>query len=359
MDKWPIRLSLAILGLILAGLIGCDSGKSSESKPPPLAKELVFYSWADYMPQTVIDAFAKEFGVKVIYELYDSNEAAVASIRAGKRFDVTTIENNYLSTLAKEGLIAKIDFRNISNFKNISPNFRELIFDPNNEYSVPYNWGTLGLLVRGDMVPDSAVRWADLWDPRYAGKILARPLANDLIGIALKSHGYSRNSLDPAQLQAAQERLLALKPSLSFVEVEAEKATAKLISGEAAMMIGWTGDGVYASDKDPAIRYILPEEGALLWGDSLVISAASSNRYTAEVFLNFLLRPEIGAQIVNDYFYATANEAALAFVRPEIRDNPVVFPDKRDFAKGEWYAPVTDEMQKRHGDIWNRFLTGN
>jgi spermidine/putrescine transport system substrate-binding protein len=143
------------------------------------------------------------------------------------------------------------------------------------------------------------------------------------------------------------------------VEVEAEKATAKLIGGEAVMMMGWTGDGVYASDQNPAIRYVLPEEGAILWGDSLVISAASPNQYTAEVFLNFLLRPEISAQIVNEYFYATANEAALAFVRPEIRDNPVVFPAKRDFAKGEWYAPVTDEMQKRHGDIWSRFLNGN
>lgn len=359
MGEWPIRLLLAILGLILAGLTGCDRGKPPESKPPQLAKELVFYSWAEYMPQTVIDAFAKEFGVKVIYEMYDSTEAAAESLRAGKRYDVATIDNNYLASLARDGLIAALDDRNIPNFKNISPSFRDLIFDPGNRHSVPYNWGTTSLLVRADRVQKPVTRWADAWNPNYAGKILARPLKHELIGIALKSLGYSINSLDPAQLQAAEERLRALKPLVSFVEVEAEKATAKLVSGEAVMMMGWTGDGVYASDKNPAIRYVLPEEGALLWGDSLVISAASPNKYTAEVFLNFLLRPEISAQIVNDYFYATANEAALAFVRPEIRDNPVVFPAKRDFAKGEWYAPVTDEMQKRHGDIWNRFLKGN
>lgn len=361
MIGWLPMILWALLSLVFAGLAGCDDGKPPAPPPaskPQLAKELVFYSWAEYMPQTVLDAFAKEYGVKVIYELYDSTEAAVASIRAGKRFDVATMENNQLSSLVKDDLIARLDYRNIANFKNISPNFRDLVFDPGNEHSAPYNWGTTGLLVRSDRVQEPITRWADLWNPRYSGKILARPLANELIGIALKAQGYSRNSLDPAQLQAAQERLLALKPALSFVEVEAEKAVAKLISGEATIMIGWMGDGVYASGKHPAIRYILPEEGALLWGDSFVISAASPNRYTAEVFLNFLLRPEISAQIVNEYFYATANEAAMPFIQPEIRDNPVIFPARQDFEKGEWYAPVSDEMQKQQGDIWNRFLAG-
>lgn len=351
----------AVLSLALAGLIGCDDGKPPAPPPatkPQLAKELVFYSWAEYMPQAVLDEFAAEYGVKVVYELYDSTEVAVSNIRAGKRFDVATMENQYLLPLVKDGLIAKLDYRSIPNFKNISPNFRDLIFDPGNEHSVPYNWGATALLVRGDQVQEPITRWADLWNPRYTGKILARPLANELVGIALKSLGYSRNSLEPAQLQAAQERLLALKPSLSLVEVEADKATTKLISGEAAIMIGWPGDAVYASGKQPALRHVLPEEGALLWGDSFVISATSPNQYTAEVFLNFLLRPEIGARIVNEYFFATANEAATAFIWSEIRDNPVVFPAKRDFEKGEWYAPVSDEMQKRHGDIWNHFSKG-
>lgn len=356
MNKKWIKLQAVILGLLLGGLLGCDSNQSPAPKPPQLAKELVFYSWADYMPKTVMDAFAKEFGVKIVYELYDSTEAAAESFRAGRRFDVATIDNNYLASLAREGLIATLDYRNIPNFKNISPNFRDLIFDPGNRHSVPYNWGTTGLLVRDDLAQKPITRWADAWEPLYAGKVLARPLEHELIGIALKSLGYSINSLDPEQLRAAEERLRALKPSVSFVEVEADKATAKLVSGEAVMMIGWTGDAVYASGKNPAIHYILPEEGAILWGDSLVISAASPNRYTAEVFLNFLLRPEISAQIVNEYYYATANEAALAFVLPEIRDNPVVFPAKGDFDKGEWYAPVTDEALKRHGEIWGRLM---
>lgn len=339
-------------------LTACDnSSPPAQPSPPKLAQEMVFYSWAEYMPQAVLDAFAKEYGTKVVYELYDSTEAAAASIRAGKRYDVATIENNHLSALAKDGLIAAIDYRNLPNFKNISPNFRDLIFDSGNEHSVPYNWGTTALLVRSDLVQEPVTRWTDLWNPRYAGKILVRPLANELIGIALKSLGYSRNSLDPAQLQAAQERLLALKPSLSFVEVEAEKAVAKLISGDAVIMIGWTGDGVYASGQHPAIRYVLPQEGALLWGDSFVISASSTNQYTAEVFLNFLLRPEISAQIANEYFYATANEAATAFIQPEIRGNPIIFPPRQDFEKAEWYSPINPEMERLHTDIWNRFST--
>jgi spermidine/putrescine-binding protein len=120
MEKWPMRLWLTLLSLILAGLTGCDRGKPPESKPPQLANELVFYSWAEYMPQTVIDAFAKEFGVKVIYEMYDSTEAAAESLRAGKRFDVATIDNNYLAALARDGLIAALDDRNIP-ISRISP----------------------------------------------------------------------------------------------------------------------------------------------------------------------------------------------------------------------------------------------
>jgi spermidine/putrescine transport system substrate-binding protein len=361
MGRRLMTVLLALPLLIFACLSGCDDGKPPEPavSKPSLAKELVFYSWAEYMPQAVLHAFAREYGVKVVYELYDSTEAAAANIRAGKRFDLATMENNHLLSLVKDGLITKLDYRNLSNFKNISPNFRDLIFDPGNEYSVPYNWGTTGLLVRSDLVQEPVTRWADLWNPLYAGKIIARPLANELIGIALKSLGYSRNSLDAAQLQAAQDRLLAFKPALSFVEVEVDKAIAKLISGEATIMIGWMGDGVYASGKHPAIRYVFPEEGALLWGDSFIISANSPNQYTAEVFLNYLLRPEISAQIVNEYFYATANEPALPFIQPEISGNPIVFPPKQDFEKTEWYSPINPEMEKRHADIWNRFSTGD
>jgi spermidine/putrescine transport system substrate-binding protein len=348
----------ALLILVAIVLAACDSANPPPA-PPSLAKELVLYNWVDYMPQAVLDAFTAEYGVKVIYQTYDSMEETVASIQAGKSYDVAVVENDHLPSLVADGLLAEIDYRNVPNFKNISASFRDLIFDPGNEHSVPYNWGTNGLLVRTDLVEDPVTRWADLWNPQYAGKIATRAVPKELISIALKSLGYSGNSEDPTHWQAAQERLLALKPSLIFVEVEADKAVSKLSSGEAVILNGWSGDAPTAMSQNPAIHYVLPEEGAFLWGDSFVISANSPNQYTAEVFLNYLLRPEISAQIVNKYFYATANEAALPFIQPEIRNNPLIFLSKEDMGKAEWFLPSSAERERRSADIWKQFMAAD
>lgn len=296
------------------------------------------------MPQEVLEQFQAETWVCVLYTTYDSTEEAEATIKAGEiPFDVAVIENDVIPELAMDGLLAKIDRHNVPNFKNISPNFRDLVFDPENRYSVPYSCGTTGLLVRSDLAPAPVTRWADLWGPRYRGKIVMRKQGNETITIGLKSLGYPVNSEDPAQLEEALARLLELKKWVTFADVEKEAAVAPLLDGSATILVGWTGDAIYAHQENAAIQYVLPAEGMMLWGDSLVISAKSSQIETAELFLDFILRPDIGAQIITAYSYSSANQVALTLIDPALANDPILFPAEADFGKGVWYLPKSPQ----------------
>jgi spermidine/putrescine transport system substrate-binding protein len=348
-----IRIFKSILLPLCLLAAGCTTSAPPQNQ---IADELILYNWAEYMPESVLEAFTAEYGVRVTYQTYGSMEEAVAQVRAGQVYDVAVLENNNIKPLAAEGLLAEINYQNVPNFKNVSPNFRDLAFDPDNRYSIPYDYGTTGLLVRSDLIDTPVTHWADLWDPRFAGKIAVRPLAYELIGISLKSLGFPLNSEDPEALEAALERLLELKPVLIFVDAETSKAIPSLVNGEAVIMVGWGNDALSARQENPAIGYILPEEGTLLWGESFAIPANSPHQYTAELFLNFLLRPEISAQIVNESRYATANQAAHPFIDSEIFKDPIVFPPTDVFKQADWYLPLSPVGEKLYAEIWERFM---
>ena len=346
---------LAGMAILVALLSACANPNPVPLPTPSLAKELSLYNWEEYMPQSVLDAFAAEYGVHVTYVTFESTEEAEANIRAGKvTFDVAVLDLDMVPRMAADGYLAEIDLSHVPNFKNISPNFRNLAFDPENRHSIPYNWGTTGLLVRSDLV-EPPTRWADLWEPRYAGKIAVRAQPTELISVALKGLGDPLNSENPTELAKAGERLSELKPKVQVVGVPAEEAVAPLLSGQASILLGWSGDAVYAASQNDAIRYVLPEEGTMLWGDVFVISAKSPKESTAELFLNFLLRPEISAQIINTYSYPSANEAALKFVKPEIANNPVIYPSRDAIARAAWYQPLSPEAQKLYDAIWEKY----
>lgn len=342
--------------LLLCGLLnGCD-GEPSTPAAPKLAKELVFYNWVDDMPQSVLDAFTREYGVRIRQLFFESQEEAVANIRSGKSYDVAVLENPFVPALTAANLLTELNFRHIPNFRNISANFRDLAADPGNRYTVPYHYGVTGLLVRTDLAKQAVTSWADLWRPDLKGRTAVRAQPRELISIALLSLGYGLNSEQPAEVNAAVDRLIALKQTTLFVEVDTPKAVAKLASGEAVTLLGWPLDYQAAHAANAAIAYVLPKEGAPLWSDNYVIPAASANAYTAEVFINFLLRPEISAQIVNEKNYPTANEAAVALVKPEIRNDPVVFPGAEALRRAHFYLPLSPAGEALYQQAWSRFL---
>lgn len=348
---------MALCGLLLLCLVSsCRNTPPQEKTSPVLAKELVFYNWVDDMPQSVLDAFTSEYGVKVNYVTFESQEEAVLKICKGWAFDVAVLENPFIPTVLAANKLAAIDFDYVPNFKNISPNFRDLAIDPGNRYTVPYHYGTTGLLVRTDLVGDAVTSWTDLWNPRFAGKVALRQQARELIGVTLLSLGHQLNSEKPEAVNTAVDRLIDLKKSVHWVEVDTPNAVARLLSGEAVILLGWPLDYQVAHAANPAVDYILPKEGTALWSDNFVVSANSASAYTAATFINFLLRPEISARIVNEKNYPTANEAAIPLVDPAVRNDTVIFPSAEELRQAHFFLPIRIAENTLYQQAWDRFL---
>ncbi len=341
---------LAMCGMLL----GCTYTPTPTPTESPV--EITFRNWEGDISQDILDTFEEEYGIRVVYLPYDTEEEAAEDIRAGGVYDVVVLENQLIPLLVEEGLLAEIDYQNVPNFHNISPNFRDLSYDPKNIHAIPYSWGTTGLVVRTDLVDEPVTGWADLWDERYAGRLMSWPLSRYMIGIALKSEGYSLNSEDPEELEVALQKLIELKPHITLRDWEPAVAAPYLISGEVIIAVGQADDVTEGQSENPAIAYVMPEEGAILWGDNFTIPANSTHKTAAEQFINFLLSAEISAQIVNNTYYWLPNDAAMPFVNPEIRDNPAIFPPTEMLSNAEVLLPLSPEGETLYEDIWAQFL---
>ncbi len=348
----------ALLSVVVVSLLtACGSpGQSPAPNPPPLAEELTFYNWAGDLIESVFDDFAVEYGIEVKYEVYETPEEAVENIRAGQQYDVVVLENEYIPSLIDEGLLARIDYRNVPNFNHISANFRDLFYDPGNKHSIPYSWGTTGLVVRTDLVEEPVTKWLDMWDPRYSGKVVGWLIPRYTLGAALKALGYSINSEDAGELEQALQKLIDLKPNAIWLTTE-ETSAYHLASDEAIMALGWAYDAQVGQQEHEAIDYILPDDGTILWGDNFVIPANSSRKYEAELFLNFVLQPEVTAQIITLNYYPMASEAAVPFIDPEILNDPVIYPRNEDLQNAEILLHLSPEGERLYAQIWERFMT--
>ena len=347
----------ALLSLVIA-LAGCSSIGWPAPAPHPSAHEpLLFYSWAGYMPQDILDAFQREYGIGVEYVHYRDQDEALEQLRAGKRhFDVAVLGDTHLATAVTEGLLAELNYQNIPNFRNLGANFRDLTNDPENRYSIMIQWGTTGIIARSDRLIKPVTSWADLWNPAYAGKVGVWPYPREVIGITLKSLGYSVNSEDPEELRAAADKLALLRKNVYLLDPSAPTGAASLQDGKSVMFFGWSFDAMEAQNKSDSAVYVLPQEGTVLWSDSVTVPANSPHKQAAEQFINFLLRPEIGAQLVNEMWIPSPNEAARPFIKPEILDNPLVYPPPENLGQAEFYAAVSAETEKLHEEMWTLFL---
>jgi spermidine/putrescine transport system substrate-binding protein len=322
----------------------------------PQEKEIVFCDYPDDLPQTVLDEFTAETGIQVNYQAYAGLEEAIQMVKGRENCDVIAIGNDYILELSRDGYLAKLNKTNLPNLKNISANFRDMIYDPQNFYTVPYIWGTTGLLFRSDLV--QMTHWSDLWNLKIQGQIgLWRSEPRDVIGIALKSLGFSVNSEKPSEVNAAVDRLIELGSRVVFLDDEKQDFAAQYLKeGKVVMAMGWAPDAIQGRKANPAIRYIIPEEGSLVWGFNFVIPSTTSSQRDAEMFLDFILRPQISANITNYNSYATSNQAAFAYINPETLNDPVIFPPNEALKKTEICLALSPEGEKLYAKSWMRFL---
>ncbi|MBL8155844.1 MAG: spermidine/putrescine ABC transporter substrate-binding protein [Anaerolineae bacterium] len=360
LDLSPLCLTcqyfVMLILLLVAAACSPTASAPDPTAPPTLATRLTIHTWEDDIPQEILDAFSNETGVTLELIPFLTYEEGVENIRGGMMLDVVWLSNTEVGPLIRDGLLAAIDYRNIPNARNIAANFRDLIYDPGNRHTVPFSWGTTGFVFREDLFTKPDLRWSDLWNNSF-GPVGIWQDTRTLIGLTLKSLGYSVNSENPAELEAALTQMIDLKGKAIFLEdINIASSAYPLNDGQISLAFGWSYDFLIGQELNPNIAYIIPQDGSILWGDNIVIPANSPNKYTAEKFIDFMLRPEISALYTNTNFYATANDAAYEFIEPSIRSNPAIFPPPESLQNAEILMPLSAEGKALYDSIWARFM---
>lgn len=316
---------------------------------------LYVYNWSEYLPQKVIKQFEKESGIKVKYSTYDSNEAMYAKIKTDKKssYDIIVPSTYFVSKMSKEGLLAPIDKSKIPNFKNLDQTLLYKPFDPKNDYSVPYLWGSTGISYNSALLGKGAVTsWADLWNPKYKKSVLLTDDLREVFGMSLKVLGYSANDTDPKHIEQAYQKLLALKPNVKVFNSESPKQV--YLSEEVKLGMNFNGENYMANQESPDLKYVYPKEGIMLWVDSLVIPKNAKHIDGAHKFINFLLKPEIGKIISEEIGYASPNAASVKLLPKAVQSNRIIYPNAQDLKNSEFQTDIGSAV-KVYEKYWERF----
>lgn len=312
------------------------------------------YNVGDYIDEDVIDLFEKENpDIKVNYETFFANEEMYIKVKnKSTAYDVVFPSDYMVERMAKENLLNKINYENIPNIKNIGSQYMNLDYDPNREYTVPYMWGTMGILYNKDMVDEKDMdSWKAMYDKKYSGKVFMLDSERDMISITLKMLGYSMNSKDDKELQKAQKALVEQKP---FVKAYCgDEVKDKMIANEGAMTIAWSGDAFYCMELNDSLRYSIPKEGSNLWFDSMVIPVTSKHQEEAEKFINFMCRPDIAKKNAEYIGYSTANVEAQKLLDDEVKNNPLRYPDLSTLNNMEIFA-YDPELSQKYSELWQQ-----
>ncbi len=318
------------------------------------AEEVVnLYNWYDYMDESIFDLFYQETGIKVNCMYFTTNEDMMVQVRVSPgAYDVVIPSDYCVERMINEGLITKINMDNIPNRKNITESLLAPDYDPNGEYTVPFMWGTLGILYDKTKVTEPVDSWSILWDEKYAGQIIMMNSIRDTLGLALKYLGYSLNTDNLVELKAAKDLLVSQKPLVKAYFVDETKD--KMVAGEAALSVVYSGDAQYAIDLNSNLAYVVPKEGSNIWIDPLVIPATAKNKENAEKFIDFLCRPDIARMNCEYIRYCSPNAAAIELMGDEYTQNPVLNPPTEVIDNCEFFHDLPDNILTVYNTFWNQ-----
>ena len=319
-------------------------------------EKLVVYNWGEYIDPEVLTMFEEETGIDIVYEEFETNEILYPKISSGAiAYDVICPSDYMIQRMIENDLLSEINFDNIPNLKNIGKQYleRSRQFDPENKYSVPYCWGTVGILYNKMMVDEPVDSWSILWDPKYKDNILMQDSVRDAFGVTLKYLGYSLNSTDLDELTEAKNLLIEQKPLVQAYVID--QVRDKMIGNEAALGVIYSGEAIYTQKENPNLEYVIPKEGSNIWIDSWVIPKNAEHKENAEKFINFLCRPDIALMNFEYITYSTPNEAARELIEDEsIRNSEIAFPDLSKYDNLETFQYLGTEADQVYGDLWNK-----
>lgn len=320
--------------------------------------QLNLFIWSEYIDPDVIAEFEREYKCKVVIDLYEDEASMMAKIRSGGSglYDVVVPPDYTVTGLIRLGLIVPIRHANIPNLKNVGKRFLSPPYDPGNKYTIPYQWGTIGIYLRNSIVSTEMNTWGLIFDPKLQQKaftLIDSP--RDLIGVALKYNGHSLNSVDLSHLKEARDLIVAAKKRCVGFDGSVG-AKNKVLSRIAHSAIVYNGDAARGMIEDPDTSYIIPEEGSQIWQDNLAVLANAPHRDLAEKFINFLLEPEIGARISNFTQCASPNLAARPYINSDDLNNPVIYPPPETMAKLEFLKDQVS-MRRLYDELWTQIKT--
>ncbi|CAH8192416.1 polyamine ABC transporter substrate-binding protein [Vibrio aestuarianus] len=336
-----------IKGLVLSAMLTASQVSAN-------TQTLNVYAWGGYLPEKALQQFEEQENVTINYSTFENNESMYTKLKLlkGGGYDVVFASAYFIEKMGREGLLAELDHTQIPNMKDAMPSLLGQAHAPKNRYSLPYIWGITGISYNETLIPEGVTRWADLWNKQYNQQVMLIDDIRDVFGMALILNGFSINTKNEQEIEKAYQSLEALKDNVLLYNSDAPHVP--YVSGEAALGMQWNGNAYQGQVEMPELKFVMPEEGAVLWMDNFTIPSGSKNKALAHKFINFMYQAENQAEIVNSLGYASATLSGRALLPVELRDNPTIFPSESDMAKGEFINDVGSEALAIYEKYWQR-----
>ena len=374
--KKTLALTLActmVMGLFLSGCAMKDEPSSSNAGTSNSGssgqREVVVCGWGENIDEDLFDLFEEKTGIKVIYQTAESNEMMYSKVAmGGSGYDVVVPSDYMIAQMIEEGLLAELDFDNIPNFSLISDRFKNLVYDPDNKYSVPYTWGTLGIIYNPTMISDEIDSWEALFDMRYEGMASMIGNPRDAIATALMYLGYSINTTDEAQIREAYDLIAVSKAAGVYQGFFMDEIYDKMEVGETALCTYYAGDYLSMYDNNPDLKYVIPKEGSNWFVDAMCVLKDAKNKTEAEEWINFICSTEASLRNMDYIWYASPNETALeeypAYYQEQTGEElpeevyQVMAAPQEVLDKCEMYLNLPAATRTLYNDLWTQLGVG-
>ncbi len=350
MKKLKLLTTLALTCILSTGIFtGCNNGEKTADNGT-----VYFYNCGDYIDEDLLDKFTSETGIKVDYSTYDTNEIMYQKLKSSPgSYDLVIPSDYMIEKMINEDMVEPLNFDNIPNYEYIDEKFKNLSYDAENKYSVPYMWGTIGIIYDPNVVTEPVDSWDILWNTKYTGKqLIMFDSMRDTLSIGLKKLGYSMNSTNPDEIAAATKVLTEQKSTMDPLYY-VDEVKDKMIQGEAAMATVWSGDANYIISQNPELKYVIPKEGSNKWFDAMVIPKGSKNKENAEKLINFLTDPNNAKQNVDYIEYSTPNKETYKLLDDNVK---ATYPSDDILNNCEIFVDLGDSI-KLYDDAWINIKT--
>jgi spermidine/putrescine-binding protein len=357
------RLAVIALMLVAVILSACSSNTqpaptvapteaAAASEKPYAGTVLTVYNWYDYIAPDAIALFEKETGMRIEYVNFTTNEEMYTKLEATpSAYDVLFPSDYIIERLIREDMLAELNYDNMPNAAGLIDWLKGPSYDEGGKHSVAYMWGTVGILYNRALTGRDIDSWMDLFSDEFKGSVLMMNSVRDTLGVALKAQGFSMNTRERAELEAARDLLIEQKTSGVSAGYLVDETKDKMVAGEAALALMWSGDALYAMEKNEDLAYAVPKEGSNIWVDGMCVPKASKNIAAAEVFIDFMCREDIARMNMDEIYYSTPVQAVVDNMDPEEAENEVLNPPADVVERCEFFRDISEDMEL-YEEIW-------